>query len=86
MKNVHVETLPTSKAFFPTVDRSWLVNFWDIDVADIFLAIPFAILLTILFYFDHNGTIPTAKLLTRRSINLLFSFFIDRPRDRVSAP
>ncbi|EGC43508.1 anion exchange family protein [Histoplasma capsulatum var. duboisii H88] len=39
MKNVPVETLPTSKAFFPTLDRSWLVNFWDMDVRDIFLAI-----------------------------------------------
>ncbi|PGH34673.1 hypothetical protein GX50_02461 [[Emmonsia] crescens] len=54
MKNVPVETLPTSKAFFPTLGRSWLVNFWDMDVGDIFLAIPFAVLLTILFYFDHN--------------------------------
>ncbi|KAL2014291.1 hypothetical protein VTN00DRAFT_1816 [Thermoascus crustaceus] len=54
MREVHVETLPTSKAFFPTTDRGWLVHFWDIDVRDVFLAIPFAILLTILFYFDHN--------------------------------
>ncbi|KAI5298605.1 hypothetical protein KEM56_003914, partial [Ascosphaera pollenicola] len=54
MRNVHVETLPTSKSFFPTADRGWLVHFWDISVGDVFLAIPFAILLTILFYFDHN--------------------------------
>lgn len=54
MREVHVETLPTSKSFFPTTDRGWFVHFWDIDVRDIFLAIPFAILLTILFYFDHN--------------------------------
>ncbi|KAJ5902630.1 hypothetical protein N7495_003158 [Penicillium taxi] len=54
MKSVEVATLPTSKAFFPTLDRPWLVHFWDIDVGDIFLAIPFAVLLTILFYFDHN--------------------------------
>ncbi|GAD96714.1 conserved hypothetical protein [Paecilomyces variotii No. 5] len=54
MKDVHVETLPTSKSFFPTTDRGWLVHFWNIDVGDVFLAIPFAILLTILFYFDHN--------------------------------
>lgn len=54
MRHVHVETLPTSKAFFPTADRGWLVHFWDISAGDIFLAIPFAILLTILFYFDHN--------------------------------
>ncbi|KAL4791846.1 HCO3 transporter family-domain-containing protein [Aspergillus venezuelensis] len=54
MRNVKVATLPTSKAFFPTADRGWLVHFWDIDVGDVFLAIPFALLLTILFYFDHN--------------------------------
>ncbi|KAL1955186.1 hypothetical protein VTO42DRAFT_8951 [Malbranchea cinnamomea] len=54
MRNVHVETLPTSKAFFPTSDRSWVVRFWDLDVGDIFLALPFALLLTILFWFDHN--------------------------------
>lgn len=55
MKDVDVAVLPTSKSFFPTLDRSWLVRFWDLDVGDIFLAIPFALLLTILFYFDHNG-------------------------------
>jgi hypothetical protein len=55
MRDVHVETLPTNKAFFPTLDRGWLVRFWDIDITDVFLAIPFAVLLTVLFYFDHNG-------------------------------
>lgn len=55
MKDVDVSVLPTSAAFFPTLDRPWLVHFWDIDVGDVFLAIPFALLLTILFYFDHNG-------------------------------
>ncbi|KAJ0117126.1 nion exchange protein 4 [Diaporthe amygdali] len=54
MKQVSLESLPTSTAFFPTQDRGWLVHFWDIRVADVFLAIPFALLLTILFWFDHN--------------------------------
>ncbi|KAE8396357.1 HCO3 transporter family-domain-containing protein [Aspergillus alliaceus] len=54
MRDVSVSTLPISKSFFPTADRGWLVRFWDLDVGDIFLAIPFALLLTILFYFDHN--------------------------------
>ncbi|KAL8952095.1 MAG: hypothetical protein Q9222_001963 [Ikaeria aurantiellina] len=54
MRTVDLQTLPTSKAFFPTQDRSWFVHFWDIDVADVLIAIPFAILLTILFWFDHN--------------------------------
>ena len=57
MKGVELQTLPTSKSFFPTQDRSWFVQFWDISVGDVFLAIPFAVLLTILFYFDHNGKI-----------------------------
>ncbi|KAB8216468.1 HCO3 transporter family-domain-containing protein [Aspergillus novoparasiticus] len=54
MRDVGVSTLPISKSFFPTADRGWLVRFWDLSVGDIFLAIPFALLLTILFYFDHN--------------------------------
>ncbi|KAI1215074.1 HCO3 transporter family-domain-containing protein [Annulohypoxylon truncatum] len=54
MKTVELERLPTSAAFFPTADRGWLVHFWEIDVGDVFIAIPFAVLLTILFYFDHN--------------------------------
>jgi hypothetical protein len=55
MREVELSTLPTSKAFFPTTDRGWFIQFWDIRIVDIFIAIPFAILLTILFYFDHNG-------------------------------
>ncbi|MCJ1468604.1 hypothetical protein MMC07_007233 [Pseudocyphellaria aurata] len=54
MRGVELPTLPTSKAFFPTQDRGWFIHFWDIDVVDVFIAMPFAILLTILFYFDHN--------------------------------
>ncbi|KAI1375187.1 HCO3 transporter family-domain-containing protein [Hypoxylon crocopeplum] len=54
MRSVELDRLPTSAAFFPTADRGWLVNFWNISVGDVFVAIPFAILLTILFYFDHN--------------------------------
>jgi len=55
MNSINLQTLPTSKAFFPTMDRGWFIHFWDINVGDVFTAIPFAVLLTILFYFDHNG-------------------------------
>ncbi len=55
MKDVPIETLPVSKAFLPTTDRSWVIPFWDLSVGNIFLALPFALLLTILFWFDHNG-------------------------------
>ncbi|KAI8943405.1 hypothetical protein NX059_001417 [Plenodomus lindquistii] len=54
MRGIELLKLPTSKAFFPTIDRGWFIHFWDISVGDVFLAIPFAILLTILFWFDHN--------------------------------
>lgn len=55
MKGVQLENLQTSTAFFPTADRGWFIRFWEIGVGDVFLAIPFAVLLTILFWFDHNG-------------------------------
>jgi hypothetical protein len=54
MAGIELLKLPTSRAFFPTTDRGWFIHFWDINVGDVFLAIPFAVLLTILFWFDHN--------------------------------
>ncbi|KAJ4319686.1 hypothetical protein N0V84_006240 [Fusarium piperis] len=54
MSEVKLDVLPTGIAFVPTTGRSWLVNFWDMSAGDIFLALPFAVLLTILFWFDHN--------------------------------
>ncbi|ODQ50900.1 anion exchange family protein [Saitoella complicata NRRL Y-17804] len=54
MRAVELLRLPTSGAFDTTSGRGWFVHFWDISVGQVFLAIPFAILLTILFYFDHN--------------------------------
>ncbi|RFU73742.1 hypothetical protein TARUN_8515 [Trichoderma arundinaceum] len=54
MSEIHLAVLPTSTAFEPTSDRGWLVKFWDLSVGEVFTALPFAILLTILFWFDHN--------------------------------
>ncbi|KAF1926689.1 uncharacterized protein M421DRAFT_102412 [Didymella exigua CBS 183.55] len=54
MSSVELLKLPTGKSFAPTADRGWFIHFWDISVGDVFLAIPFAVLLTILFWFDHN--------------------------------
>ena len=54
MRSVHLQTLPTSRAFYPTVDRDWFVNFWEVKASDVGTAFPFAIVLTILFWFDHN--------------------------------
>jgi boron transporter len=55
MEKVNLPVLPTSGSFSPTLDRGWVVNFWNSSVGDVFMAFPFAMLLTILFYFDHNG-------------------------------
>ena len=54
MNDIELLTLPISRAFFPTTNRGWFIHFWDISVGDVFLAIPFAVILTILFWFDHN--------------------------------
>lgn len=54
-----IERLPITKSFAPTFsgygrEHGWFIHFWDIPVGEVFLAIPFALLLTILFLFDHN--------------------------------
>ncbi|TWU73747.1 hypothetical protein ED733_001880 [Metarhizium rileyi] len=54
MARVDLETLPTGTAFEPTSGRAWVVRFWDLSVAEVFMALPFGILLTVLFWFDHN--------------------------------
>lgn len=58
LNDVHFQTLPITKAFHPTshVDRNnstWLA-YSTIATRDIFIALPFGIILTILFYFDHS--------------------------------
>lgn len=59
MANTPIERLPITKSFAPTFsgegrEHGWFIHFWDIAVGDVFLAIPFALLLTVLFAFDHN--------------------------------
>lgn len=61
LQDTELERLPITQSFQPTFHgeeraHGWFIHFWPphIAVADIFLAIPFAILLTFLFYFDHN--------------------------------
>lgn len=60
--NTELARLPITQSFQPTRSgdirpHGWFIHFWpgeNISVGDVFLAIPFAILLTFLFYFDHN--------------------------------
>lgn len=48
---------PTSNSVEQGRGHGWFIHFWpgeNISVEDVFIAIPFALLLTFLFYFDHN--------------------------------
>ncbi|KAK5120973.1 hypothetical protein LTR85_005757 [Meristemomyces frigidus] len=53
--------IPHTHAFHPTQDRSWLVPFWTLPVKWVFVALPIGILLTLLFYYDHNVSSLTAQ-------------------------
>lgn len=58
LHDVKFKKLPITKAFFPTSKVNRPQNTWlayePIPVKDVFIALPFGIFLTILFYFDHN--------------------------------
>lgn len=59
LDNVNFPKLPITRTFRPTDtthrQSDWFIRFWeDITVGQVFLAVPFAILLTALFYYDHN--------------------------------
>ncbi|KAI5205320.1 hypothetical protein E4T39_03112 [Aureobasidium subglaciale] len=54
IKRANVLTLDHTRAFYPTVDRSWLIHFWNLPVKWVFVALPIGILVTLLFYYDHN--------------------------------
>ncbi|KAF5381224.1 hypothetical protein D9757_007845 [Collybiopsis confluens] len=48
------QTLPISGAFQPANGRAWLVPFWQLEGKWVGIALPFGIILWILFFFDHN--------------------------------
>lgn len=60
LRTTDLLTLPTTQSFHTTTGRGWLVDFWTLGVGNIFLAIPFALLLTMLFYMDHNISVRYA--------------------------
>jgi TRAP-type C4-dicarboxylate transport system permease small subunit len=53
IKDVEINYVPTSRAFYPTQPRPWLIPFWDLSVKWIFVAVPFGFLIFLLFYYDH---------------------------------
>ncbi|CAJ0554929.1 Ff.00g134420.m01.CDS01 [Fusarium sp. VM40] len=61
LTSTHVERVPVTKAFYPTQDRSWLIDFWNLEIKWIFVAVPFGFLTMLLFYYDHNVSSITAQ-------------------------
>lgn len=54
LAEVPVSHLPITRSFFPTLDRPWVVNFWDLEAKWVFVALPLGLMVMLLFYFDHN--------------------------------
>ncbi|KAF2762223.1 hypothetical protein EJ05DRAFT_201641 [Pseudovirgaria hyperparasitica] len=57
----HVSYVPITKAFYPSIPRAWIIDFWTLDVKWVFVAMPFGFLLMLLFYYDHNVSSITAQ-------------------------
>ncbi|KAI8457845.1 HCO3 transporter family-domain-containing protein, partial [Phakopsora pachyrhizi] len=54
LKSADLLKLPITRSWHPTVDRDWVVDFWNLNAKWVFVALPLGFLLTLLFYFDHN--------------------------------
>jgi hypothetical protein len=61
IKRTDLLRIPITRAYYPTVDRPWVVDFWNLEVKWIFVALPMGILMTLLFYYDHNVSSLTAQ-------------------------
>ncbi|KAL6714803.1 hypothetical protein ACLMJK_007063 [Lecanora helva] len=61
LKATQVYTLPHTRAFYPSTDRDWLVNFWELEVKWVFVALPIGFLMMLLFYYDHNQSSVAAQ-------------------------
>lgn len=55
---IHFQKLPITESFHPTSstrrDKSTWLAYHPTSAKDVFIALPFGIILTVLFYFDHN--------------------------------
>ncbi|KAL8657420.1 MAG: hypothetical protein Q9226_001934 [Calogaya cf. arnoldii] len=61
LKMTNISYLPVTRAFHPSVERSWLINFWTLPVKWVFVALPIGFLVMLLFYYDHNVSSITAQ-------------------------
>jgi hypothetical protein len=53
LENTGLYRVPVTPAFQPTQDRNWVIDFWNLDVEWVFVALPFGFLMMLLFYYDH---------------------------------
>lgn len=75
---VTFERLPITKAFKPTSRENW-IDVTGLSVNNIFLALPFGIILTILFYFDHSVSSLMAqdlKYKLKKPASFHYDFFL----------
>ncbi|CAF5074552.1 unnamed protein product, partial [Rotaria sp. Silwood1] len=62
LRSTNIEHLSITTAYKPTIsNRSWFINPSNLDIKYIFIALPFGLLVTALFYFDHNISSLTAQ-------------------------
>ena len=62
LRKVKLERVPITAAWKPTLQReSWLIDFWNLEARWVLVALPFGILITILFWFDHNVSAVMAQ-------------------------
>ncbi|KAN0063099.1 hypothetical protein ACQY0O_004262 [Thecaphora frezii] len=54
LRKVPIERLPITRSWYPTMDRPWFVDFWNIELKYVFVGAPLGFLIMLLFYFDHN--------------------------------
>lgn len=53
LKSTNLYRVPVVGAFQPTQNRDWVIDFWNLDVKWVFVALPFGFLMMLLFYYDH---------------------------------
>ncbi|KAK9767177.1 hypothetical protein K7432_003207 [Basidiobolus ranarum] len=62
LTTLEIARLPVPSTFQTTTGRPWLVPFWELPLWAVFASIVPAIVLTVLFFFDHN----VSSLLSQR--------------------
>jgi hypothetical protein len=61
LANTEIYRVPISGSFSPTQPRYWIIDFWNLDVEWVFVALPFGFLMMLLFYYDHNVSSLTCQ-------------------------